>query len=288
MNILYTALVTPFDKHGELDFISLERLVRAQESASNGIVLFGSTGESLALSDQERQKLLTFVCNLKAQISLIVGVPSYNLNAALQWLHFCRDLPLDGYLMTTPIYTKAGIKGQSAWFEKLLDNAAHKAMLYNIPSRAGVHLYSQTIKNLAQHPRLWALKDSSGGVESLIAYRDAAPTLKLLCGDDYLMPAYASLGAEGLVSVLGNAWPQATRRYVIKALTKEAFKSSLWWHAGKALTSASNPIPIKALLKDIGLIDSDTLRLPLDIQDLPSRDFLLEFHPKLCNWNSYE
>ena len=285
--ILYTALVTPFDSAENIDYKSLEKLVRAQERAQNGIVLLGSTGESLSLCDHERRKLVEFVLSLKPTTQIIVGVPSYNLRAALSWLDFCRDLPLDGYLMTTPMYTKPGVLGQSAWFETLLNQATHKAMLYNIPGRSGVKLYPEVLKNLSKHERLWAIKDSSGGVESLIEYREAAPHVDIFCGDDYLMPAVAAHGAQGLVSVLSNAWPEATRRYVAQALSNTKFETLSWWQAGRAVSNASNPVPIKALLKDLGFITSDHVRLPLSIKDLPSRQILLALHEKLQNWDQH-
>jgi 4-hydroxy-tetrahydrodipicolinate synthase len=286
--ILYTALVTPFDAQGEnIDYKSLEKLVRAQEKANNGIVLMGSTGEGLSLCDHERQKIVEFVLALKPQTQILVGVPSFNLRVALNWLSFCRNLPIDGYLMTTPMYTKPGVLGQSAWFEKLLDHAAHKAMLYNIPGRSGIKLHAEAIKNLKHHERLWALKDSSGSVDSLIEYQEASPNLEIFCGDDYLMPAAAAHGARGLVSVASNAWPQACRRYVALALDNIKFETLHWWQAGRAFSNASNPIPVKALLKDLGYINSDQVRLPLSIKDLPSRQILLALHEKLHNWDHH-
>ena len=150
--ILYTALITPFDISGEnIDYKSLENLVRMQEHAQNGIVLLGSTGEGLSLCDHERRKLVEFVISLKPRTQILVGVPSFNLPAALSWLDFCRNLPLDGYLMATPMYTKPGALGQSAWFEKLLNHAAHKVMLYNIPGRSGVKLHPEAVKHLSKH-----------------------------------------------------------------------------------------------------------------------------------------
>ena len=283
--ILYTALVTPFEeKSQKIDFTSLENLARAQDQANNDILLLGSTGESLSLSDQERREIVEFVLNLKLSSKILVGVPSYNLNTALSWLDFCRALPIDGYLMTTPMYSKPGILGQSAWFEKLLDHAAHKVMLYNIPGRTGVKLYPEAIKNLKSHERLWAIKDSSGTVDTIREYRQASSDILIYCGDDYLLPSTAAVGAQGLVSVMSNAWPKATRAYVSKALNNINFDINYWWQAGKAITSASNPVPIKALLKDLNMISSDIVRSPLSIKDLNTREVLLNLHNYIHNW----
>ncbi len=283
--ILYTACVTPFETNvNQIDYQSLERLLRTQEKAGNGVVLLGSTGEGLSLTDNERRTIVQFACDLKLKTEIIVGVPSHNLHAALEWLQFCKTLPINGYLMTTPIYTKPGIMGQTKWFEGLLDKAAHPAMLYNVPGRSGIKLDPETVKNLKNHDRFLAIKDSSGTVESIVEYQLVAPDIAIYCGDDYMMPAMAAEGAAGLVSVASNAWFDATRRYVEHCLAGGKIPSKIWWQSCKAFFTASNPIPIKALLRDIGLIDNDAVRLPLSLEDLPSRNTLLSYHETLMNW----
>jgi 4-hydroxy-tetrahydrodipicolinate synthase len=283
--ILYTACVTPFDAAADkIDYQSLERLLREQEKAGNGIVLLGSTGEGLSLTDQERREATKFACKLGLETNLIVGVPSHNLYAALEWLEFCKDLPIQGYLMTTPIYTKPGVLGQTKWFETLLEKAVVPAMLYNIPGRAAIRLHPETVKNLKDHPKFSAIKDSSGTVESIVEYKLAAPNKAVYCGDDYMMPAMAAEGSVGLISVASNPWPEATRRYVQLCLKGKVLKNKIWWQACKALFTASNPIPVKALLKDIEMITHDSVRLPLNLKDLASRQTLLDYHKQITNW----
>jgi 4-hydroxy-tetrahydrodipicolinate synthase len=278
---LYTASVTPFTNGGEkIDYISLERLLRIQEKAGNGLVIFGSTGEGLSISLQEKRKALEFICSLKLNTQIIVGVPSHNFTEALEWINFCNDLHIEGYLMTAPIYTKPGILGQTRWFEALLNAAKHGAILYNIPSRAGVKLHTETVQNLSEHPQFMAIKDSSGTVESIVDYQIVAQNIAIYCGDDYLMPAMAAEGAVGLISVASNAWPKAVREYVKTSLNGkgEYGADKIWWKACRALFAASNPIPIKALLKEIGLIENDIVRLPLFREDLGSLNELISCH----------
>ena len=188
--------------------------------------------------------------------------------------------------MTTPIYTKPGVFGQIHWFEQLLDKAAHPAMLYNIPGRAAVRLHPDAVKVLQKHERFLAIKDSSGMVDSGVEYRMVAPDIAVYCGDDYMMPATAIEGAVGLVSVASNAWPEATRRYVTHCLKCEKLKDKIWWEVCKSLFSASNPIPVKALLKDIGEISNDVTRPPLSLEDLPSRQVLLDYHKVIKDWRA--
>ena len=285
--ILWTATITPFTADGSaVDYASFERCLRRQEQAGNGIILMGSTGESLSLTDKERREVLEFACGLNLKTQLVVGAPSHNYYSALEWMDYCKDKPIQGYLLTTPIYTKPGIKGQTAWFETRLNKAAHPAILYNIPGRAGIRLHPETVKNLCNHEKFVAIKDSSGVVDSIVEYQTAAPNVPVYCGDDYMMATVAAEGSCGLISVAGNAWPEETRRYVEKCLRSERISSKIWWHACKVLFTASNPIPIKALMKDIGVIEHDTVRLPLSTADLPSRSKLLEHHDKITHWEA--
>ncbi|MCA7010523.1 4-hydroxy-tetrahydrodipicolinate synthase [Wolbachia endosymbiont of Tribolium confusum] len=288
---LWTACVTPFNSNGDsIDYQSLQCLLAMQAQAKNGVVLLGSTGESLSLTDSEKRTLVEFVCELKLNTKIIIGVPGVNLYQTLEWLDFCKGMPIHGYLMTTPIYAKPGITGQTLWFEKLLEKAHVPAMLYNIPSRAGVCLHAETVRNLSSHEKFWAIKDSSGTVNTLTQYKKVAPNIEVFCGDDNMIFDMAAKGAAGLVSVAANLWPRVAHKYVKQCLlsfqrvtlesrrkattqmTENDVKSStdIWQQACKTLFTASNPIPTKALLHDIGLIEHKTVRLPLSTEDLPS------------------
>ncbi|MGL9732999.1 MAG: 4-hydroxy-tetrahydrodipicolinate synthase [Wolbachia sp.] len=292
---LWTACVTPFNCIGDrIDYCSLQRLLTMQAEARNGIVLLGSTGEGLSLTDSEKRTLVEFVCKLALNTPIMIGVSGVNLYQVLKWLDFCKDMPIHGYLMTTPIYTKPGIMGQTLWFEKLLEKAHVPAMLYNIPSRAGVNLHTKTVRNLSSHEKFFAIKDSSGTVDTLIEYKKVAPNIEVFCGDDNMISDMAAFGAIGLVSVASNIWPHVTHKYVKRCLlsfqnmtleskkktttqmTGDNIKSSMdiWQQVCKELFIASNPIPIKALLHDIGLIEYKTVRLPLSTEDLPSIETL--------------
>ena len=285
--ILWTACITPFNHDAsKIDYKSLEKCLHAQDKSGNGILLFGSTGEGLSLSDSEKKEILNFTINLNLKSQIMVGFPSHNLISALEWLEFCNTKAIDGYLMTTTIYTKPGIFGQTNWFEALLNKSSHPAMLYNIPGRAAVKLYPEVVKNLQHHDKFLAIKDSSGVIESIVDYKISAPNIAVYCGDDYMMPSMAIEGSGGLISIASNSWPNSTRRYVETSLRGEKIKSKLFWQAHRALFTASNPIAIKALMKDIGMIEHDTVRLPLSMKDLPSRQTLLNYHQAILNWRS--
>lgn len=282
---LWTACVTPFNcSEDSIDYQSLQRLLTMQAEAENGVVLLGSTGESLSLTDSEKRTLVEFVCELKLNTKIIIGVPGVNLYQTLEWLDFCKGMPIHGYLMITPIYTKPGIMGQTLWFEKLLEKAHVPAMLYNIPSRAGVSLHAETVRNLSSHEKSWAIKDSSGTVDTLTQYKKVAPNIEVFCGDDNMIPYMAAKGAAGLVSVAANVWPRVVHEYVKQCMSGENPQEDSWQQACKTLFTASNPIPTKALLHDIGLIEHKTVRLPLSTEDLPSIETLRQANKMILGW----
>jgi 4-hydroxy-tetrahydrodipicolinate synthase len=282
--ILWTALITPFDATGtSINYQEIETLLREQEAAGNGVVLLGSTGEGLLVSDAERKELVSFAFGLNLAIPLMVSVPSVTLPGALAWLDFFKDFPVAGYLMAPPVYTKPGVKGQAAWFKALLDVASAPVMLYNIPSRSGVRLHPESVKLLAGHPRLWAIKNS-GDVESVADYLTAAPDVQLYCGDDNMMPAMSAQGAVGLISIASNVWPEATHRYAQLCLSEKCPEPNVWWNSTKVFGLASNPIPIKALMHQVGKIASGQVRLPLHQEDLASVQPLVAAHEAITVW----
>lgn len=283
--ILWTACVTPFDASGsKIDYSSMERVLKLQDEVGNGILLSGSTGEGLSLTDQERRELVEFTLKLGLKSPVMVGVPSSQWTQAMAWMDYASKLPISAFLMTTPIYTKPDIQGQTEWFKSLLDKAHVPTMLYNIPSRAATKLHPKAVENLASHEKLWAIKDSGGTLEGLVEYKTRAPRVSIYCGDDYFMPAMAAEGAEGLVSVASNAWPKATRMYVQKCLNHEVLPTKVWWESSKALFTTSSPVPIKALLHRMGVIDHPTVRLPLSLKDLTSFKELETASANITQW----
>ncbi len=282
--LVWTACVTPFDASGEnIDYLSLENLLKIQEKANNGILICGSTGESLALKDEERYQLVKFATNLNLNVPIMVGVPSHNFYHAIEFIEFCNNFPISGYLMSTPIYSKAGIIGQTQWFSKLIEKSNFPVMLYNIPSRAGSSLYPETIQRLSQEKKLWAIKESNNNTSAIPLYKQAASDVLIFCGDDNMMPQMADDGAFGLVSVASNAWPNAVIKYVDKSLKNRKLVEKVWIESTNALFSTSNPVPIKALLYYLGVINHPTVRLPLSLLDIPSIEQL-----KLANYSIKE
>lgn len=282
---LWTALVTPFLPCGDIDLVSLKHLAQAQANAGNGIVLLGSTGEGLALALQEKQQVVQAVTELSLNVPILVAVGGHQLNEQLAWLDYCNQQAIDGYLLASPLYAKPGEQGQVQWFSQLLTKANKPCMLYNVPSRAGVMLSPNAIARLAEHPNCWALKEASGDLNQFLAYRKAAPSIALFSGEDALLPYLATAGAQGLVSVCSNAWPEQTARYVelcLQGLENQVFP--VWQQAIASLFEVANPIPVKALLKLQQAIVDDNLKLPLTRDELASTAKIEQAQQAIEQW----
>jgi 4-hydroxy-tetrahydrodipicolinate synthase len=193
---LWTALITPLQTSQKVDFTSLASLLREQNQVGNGILILGSTGEALNLQLDEKKHILNFVCEQNLQVPIMVGVGGHNLEETKNWIKYLETLPLDSYLMVTPIYSKPGPLGQFYWFKELLDESSRPSILYNVPSRAGTSLNHQSFSKLKDHPQLFGLKEASGSQEEFKKFRKIAPHLKIYSGDDPLWPSFARLGAD--------------------------------------------------------------------------------------------
>jgi 4-hydroxy-tetrahydrodipicolinate synthase len=282
---LWTALITPMHPDGGIHFEDLETISRKQENAGNGILILGSTGEGLALGDDEKKEVVNFVSGLSLNVPVMAGVGGFNLKKQADWISFCNQKNIDAFLLVSPLYSKPGLMGQISWFQELLDRSEKSCMIYNIPSRTGIKLFPEVLEKLADHKNLWAVKEASGSIQEYQQFREAAPGIPLFSGDDALLPFFSVAGCGGLVSVASNIWPEETGLYVEKCLAGETETLfPLWTDAVKALFSASNPIPAKRLLKEKGWISSSVLRPPLTESELVSAEELTEIDEKIKNW----
>jgi 4-hydroxy-tetrahydrodipicolinate synthase len=282
----WTALITPLNEENKVQFTDLERLVREQEAAGNGLVVLGSTGESLNLDLVTKKDILHFVLKLRPQVPIMVGVGGHHLEEVLGWIDFLNHLKIAAYLMVTPIYSKPGPIGQFHWFNQLLDRSQRPVMLYNVPGRAGVKLSAETLKNLGHHPKLWGLKEASGSVEEMKNYKAHAPNVDIYCGDDALLYEFCEAGACGVVSVASNVWPEMTNLYTKKCLQQRLSNEDrkMWREASDTLFLASNPVPVKRLMYELGKISSAQMRLPLVSDDLKDITPLLNANDHIHSW----
>lgn len=282
---VWTAIVSPLDGKGALDLEAFRGLLRRQEAAGNGVIVLGSTGEGLAMAMEQKRQLIQAATSMKLGVPVMAGVGGFQLPDCQEWIRWCESQGVEGFLLVTPIYAKPGPVGQAKWFTALLETATRPCMVYNVPSRAGVKLHPQALREISGHRNLWAVKESSGSTGEFLQLKAAAPSLRFLCGDDGLMPYFASAGAEGLVSVAANVWPEATRAYAELSVNgKHEGLMPLWHDSSEALFSASNPVPVKALLAAKGWIASAELLPPLAAADMKNLETLLEADKKIGAW----
>ncbi len=283
---VWTAIITPMNLDGSVDYDSFATLLRAQATAGNAITILGSTGEALNLSEDERKQILDFAIELTLDVPLMVGVGGIHLDTQLEWIHYLNTLALSCYLLVVPLYAKPGVHGQYGWFKALMDAADKPCMLYNVPGRAAKNLEVETVKMLVGHPNFWAIKEASGSEEEFSKYAAAATNVQMMSGDDPMLPAFAKLGAKGVVSVAGNVWPEATHKIAQQCLDGTFRDPQLWADATNALFCASNPIPVKALLHSLGKIKSPELRLPLSSRDMVSTETVKKADNQIKEWLS--
>jgi 4-hydroxy-tetrahydrodipicolinate synthase len=285
---LWTAIITPMNADGSVDYESLEVLLRKQEEAGNGVLVLGSTGEGLNLNEEEKRGIVQFTKSLSLNVPMMVGIGGFNLSAQVDFIHWANEMEPDALLLVTPLYAKPGAEGQFEWFSELMAETEIPCMLYNVPSRTGVKMHPSVPARLNQeYDNLFGVKEASGSVEEFKVFRREAPDVKFYSGDDGMTPAFTEEGAVGLVSVAANVWPKATSKYIEKCLsgdTKDLFP--LWKNATDALFKAPNPIPVKRLLHTKKWIANDSVRLPLSLGDITDEieKNLKKADQEISNW----
>ncbi|MFV1884406.1 MAG: 4-hydroxy-tetrahydrodipicolinate synthase [Balneola sp.] len=285
---LWTAIVTPLNKEGGVDYDSFEFILRKQEEAGNGVLVLGSTGEGLNLLAEEKREIVKFAKLLKLKVPLMAGLGGFHINGQIEFMNYCDEVGVDAFLLVNPIYAKPGKEGQLAWFSALMKETKTPCMIYNVPSRTGIHMHPEVPATLSKtFPNYMGLKEASGSIEKLREFKTAAPNAPIYCGDDNLIKEFVEEGAVGLVSVASNAWPEKTHKQLSLYLEGNAeLTFSEWVACADLLFDAPSPIPIKTLLQHKGWIAFDQVRLPLSSDDLKpeTEEALLEADKKINVW----
>ncbi|HMP59072.1 MAG TPA: 4-hydroxy-tetrahydrodipicolinate synthase [Gemmatales bacterium] len=266
---LAVALVTPFDAQGAVDEAGLRRVVRHVVAGGvDVLVALGSTGEAATLVDEERDQVIR-VCLAEAQgRPVVVGTGSNSTRQTEVWTRRAQELGAAGALVVTPFYNKPTPEGLLAHYAAVAAAAPGLPLiLYNVPGRTGLNVSPTTLQRLWENPQVVAVKESSGNMAQIGEIARCLPPGKLLLsGDDNLALPSIAVGAAGLVSVLGNALPAQTRA-LVEAGRAGRREAALSWHQAllplmDALFLESNPIPLKALMEQLGLCGAG-VRLPL-------------------------
>lgn len=266
---LYTALITPFTVEGEFDKESFVQIVKEQfENKVDGIVLFGSTGEAFSLETQEKFDILNtlnmvLVDYPEYKEKIILGFAGSSTQKVMNDMRSISVYEFKNYMLSSPMYCKPTQEGIYQHYSTIMKKFSDKNfMIYNIPSRTGVNISSDTIKRICEdNPNYIGVKEASGSLDQAKILIDYG--IPVFSGDDSFGYETVQLGGRGLVSVLSNWLPFEMKQ----TLTNEKLHTSLS-KLYKLVFIESNPVPIKYFMRKYGLINSETVRLPLvDLSD---------------------
>ena len=264
---VYTAIATPFNKDGGVDYGKFEALIEMQiRGGVSGILPVGTSGESPTLNMEEHSKVISTAVRVAAGRCKIMAGSGANCTAeAIELTKRAKEDGADCSLQVTPYYNKPTQEGLYRHFSTIADTCDLPIVLYNVPGRTGIPIAVDTIARLASNPNVLGVKEAGGSVDRVSEILDACET-SVMCGDDSLTVPMMSVGAKGVISVASNVIP-AEMQALCDACEAGDFATALAIHKKyyklfRHLFIESNPIPVKAALAMMGLIEEE-YRLPL-------------------------
>lgn len=266
-----TAIITPFEKDGQIDYPALERIVDHQlQNDIDSLIVLGTTGEAPAIEAEEKEKMVPAIIEqVDGQVPIILGTGSNNARHVLQNNRKAEEWGADGLLIVTPYYNKGTQATLYKYFSYLAGNTDLPIILYNVPSRTGVNLEPDTVIQLGQnHENIVAVKEASGDISQIATIIANKPDdFKVFSGnDDQALPLIA-LGGDGLISVASNIIPKQmvdlTHSLLDNDLESARKINDHYMNLMQDLFLETNPIPVKYAASQMGLCHN-TLRLPLD------------------------
>ena len=266
------ALVTPMSPNGDVDYVSLEKLIEWHiAKGTNGIVSVGTTGESSTLNPVEHIDVIDFtVKHVNKRIPVIAGTGANSTQEAIELTQESKKLGSDYVLLVTPYYNKPNQRGLIAHYEAIANSVDIPQILYNVPSRTACDLLPSSVQVLSEHKNIVGIKealDSMDRIKELVKISShASNNFSIYSGDDPTFMESLTLGAHGVISVAANIVPKSISDIcsMVKSnnlndakklnfINKELFR---------LLFIESNPIPAKWMLYKMGLIQN-AIRLPL-------------------------
>ncbi len=264
-----TAMVTPFDMKGHVDFSKTTQLVNYLiENGTDSLVVAGTTGESPTLSKEEKLALFAHVVKVAAKrVPVIAGTGSNNTYASIELTKKAEELGVDAIMVVAPYYNKPNQEGLYQHFQAVAEATSLPVMVYNIPGRSSVNILPETIIRLSKIPNIVAVKEASGDLNAMthiIANTDE--NFVLYSGDDGLTLPVLSIGGAGIISVashiIGNEMQEMVKAYFDGENSKAAKLHQQLLPIMQGLFAAPSPGPVKTALQLNGL-DVGSVRLPL-------------------------
>ncbi len=277
MKDIYTALITPFDSKGEIDYFCLRKLIdHLIQLGNTNFVILGTTGETPTLSLSEKKQMLRFIRHHFPQIKTIVGISTNSTSDAIyQIKQFNYIGKFEAYMVVVPYYNKPNQKGLFSHFDMIASSIDEDIIIYNIPSRCGVAIEYDTIISLSnKHKNIVGIKEA-GSIEKISMLKEALPNFKIYLGNDGDIQEGYIKGADGIVSVASHIIYPTIAHY-LETLNLESLKKIEI--ISEYLFMEPNPTPVKYILSKQGLV-KNYVRLPLvtvDIQCANSLDIMEE------------
>lgn len=263
------ALITPFDQQLRIDFEALKKVLEhVSKGGADYLVILGTTGESVTISIEEKQQILSFITkNNTANLPLVFGLGGYDTHELVGFLPQLDQYPLKAILSVTPYYNRPNQTGLLRHYTYLADRSKLPLILYNVPARTGCNIKAETTLELAKHGNIIGVKEAAGDLVQCVEIARSKPKdFALISGDDILTLPILSVGGIGVISVVANAYPKEFCLMVKSALagnTTEAHKLLYQLSYAMQLSSEEgNPTGIKAMMEHQGLCKG-LVRMPL-------------------------
>ena len=284
----FTALVTPFTRDGAVDEGAFRRLVRWQILAGiDGLVPCGTTGEAPTLSTEERERLIAITVEVATErpsrdrIRIVAGTGTNDTAATIQATRRAAELGADAALVVAPYYNRPDGRMLEAHFRAVADEGDLPIVVYNVPSRTATNVGADTFLRLAEHPRIVAVKEASGNLDQIARIcRDRPRDVAVLAGDDAWTLPILAMGGDGVVSVASNEVPGELVALCAAARAGDWDGARRMHERWLPLFQANfvggpNPVPAKAALSLMGLLDDDTVRAPLLPLEASAREAMM-------------
>ena len=277
-----TALVTPFTRDGAVDEAGVRRLARRQiDAGMHFLVPCGTTGESPTMSEEERLRVVAVVIEeAGGRVPVLAGAGGYDTREVIQTAQKMQRLGAAGILSVTPYYNKPTQEGLFQHYSAIAGEVGLPIIVYNVPGRTGCNVEVATLTRLSQVPHIAGVKEASGNVSQMCEICRAVPDdFVVLSGDDALTLPLMAIGGHGIISVIGNQAPREMSRMVELAESGDFAGARAIHRQLMPLMSAnfveSNPIPVKAAMAAMGLLE-ETYRLPMVPPSEASRRRILD------------
>ena len=264
------ALITPFNEDGTIDFPALARLIEYQiQNGIDYLVALGTTAETPTLTEDEKARVRAFIIEkVNGRVPIVLGLGGNNTNAIVENLKTQNFDGIDAILSVVPYYNKPSQEGIYQHYKAIASATNLPVILYNVPGRTGVNMTAETTLRLARDfDNIVAIKEASGNITQMDDIIKNKPSdFMVISGDDGITFPLITLGAVGVISVIGNAFPREFSRMVRLALNGDYASALTIHHRFTELFSLlfvdGNPAGVKCLLHAMGYIQNQ-LRLPL-------------------------